>query len=456
MAASRFEPLNALLVLLGIGAAAALGLLAGANPLLAIAGAVGIVYVAVVLESVLAGVVMLAFASFVSALGNLQEVSAIKVVGALLVLSWLALVLTRERDELHSARPVFAYTLVAFVLWVGISSVWATSDAEVWAGLRGYSLNLLLFPVFFTAIRSTGALRLVVLSIFCGALVAGLAGLLSPPDPSGASYLDPSRPGGTLGDANELAAAGVVGTALGFGLAAVPQAAGQRVLFAGGGALCLLSVLVSLSRGGIVALMVALLAAMVIAGRWRGPALAVVAALLVSGLTYFTVVASIAERDRVTNVENSTGRSDLWTVAARMVADHPVQGVGTGNFPVQSRAYLLRPGVIEEDDFVLLTPKVTHNTYLQVAAELGFVGLLLFLGIILSSLWSMVRAAQVFASRHDVTGELMARALAIGTIGFLSAGVFVSANYSKILWLLLAVGPAALAVAHGRRERAAA
>ncbi len=46
--------------------------------------------------------------------------------------------------------------------------------------------------------------------------------------------------------------------------------------------------------------------------------------------------------------------------------------------------------------------------------------------------------------------EALARAVLLGLIGMLVADFFISQMYSKLLWVLLALGPAMLAIA--RRE----
>jgi O-antigen ligase len=138
-----------------------------------------------------------------------------------------------------------------------------------------------------------------------------------------------------------------------------------------------------------------------------------------------------------------------------MVSAHPVRGVGSGNFQLTSGHYLLeRPGAIKYDYFID-KPKVAHNTYLHVLAELGFVGLGLFLAIIgfaIACAWS---AAQRFKQAGDLDMELLTRGVLLAIIGLLSADFFISGQYSKQLWLLLGLGPAMLAIAKTRASRTA-
>src|SRR3954451_1395669 len=88
---------------------------------------------------------------------------------------------------------------------------------------------------------------------------------------------------------------------------------------------------------------------------------------------------------------------------------HPLTGVGVGNFQTSSVHYLLKPGAIKRGDLIVTQPKVAHNTYLQVLAEMGVVGFVLFITIVLFSLRCALRAARIFSRKRDLRMELLAR-----------------------------------------------
>jgi O-antigen ligase len=164
-------------------------------------------------------------------------------------------------------------------------------------------------------------------------------------------------------------------------------------------------------------------------------------------LIYFSLFAALPARERVTDLSGGTGRTDLWTVGWRMVQDRPLLGVGVGNFQNASIHYLLRPGAIQRDDLIITTPKQAHNTELEFLAETGIPGLAFFLGIVAASLASLMAAARAFERAGDREMGVLSRALFVGVSGYLVAGVFITTGYSKLLWLLLALGPAMFAVA---------
>ena len=87
-----------------------------------------------------------------------------------------------------------------------------------------------------------------------------------------------------------------------------------------------------------------------------------------------------------------------------------------------------------------------HNSYLQVLAELGAIGLAAFLTVIGRSLLLALRAARTFGRSGDYEAVL-SRGFLVGTIAMLIAYFFATNQYEKQLWLLLAIGPALLSVA---------
>ena len=133
-----------------------------------------------------------------------------------------------------------------------------------------------------------------------------------------------------------------------------------------------------------------------------------------------------------------------------MVEANPVAGVGSGNFRTVEARYVIASGTIERDDLILDKPYVAHNVYLHILAELGSVGLALFLAVLFLSLRCAMRAVQIFRRDGDESFEALGRALVVAILGILATDFFVSEQYNKQLWVLLAMCPALLAIA--RRE----
>ncbi len=148
------------------------------------------------------------------------------------------------------------------------------------------------------------------------------------------------------------------------------------------------------------------------------------------------------------DIESSNIRLQLWSVSVKIFADHPWFGVGLWNFPKYMHRYL-PPGV--DLDFV-----VPHNTYLEVAVELGSVGLLLFVALLALSLWNLGRMRRAAIAAKDAYYSALTGSLSSGLVGFGVAALFLSAKHAKVFWFavfLSACMRAAAGAVAARRKR---
>jgi O-antigen ligase len=427
------------------------GLVAGLNPPLAIGLALTLVFLVVAMVDLTAGICVFALVTFLDTILPAEAqgtLSVPKLVGLVLVLSWLAVITAGEpeRRERIFEPPGFVFVLILFVGWTAISAAWAEDSGVAIEATTRYLPNAMLFLIVFAGVRTREQLLWVVGSLVLGALLSAVYGMLAAPPVD-----DPGRLAGAVGNANETAAALVAGGTLAAALAAALRGKPfLRVASALVVPLCVFGVFLTLSRGGLVALGASLAAAVVVAGRRRGAVLAVAACAVLTAVVYFGVFASAEARDRILEVEGGTGRTDLWTVGWRMVEDKPLGGVGAGNFPVASIHYLLEPGALLRDDFIVDTPLVAHNTYLDVLAQLGVVGLALFLAVLGFSLVCAARAIRYATEAGDRQLEILSRAIVVVLVGLLAADFFGSRQYSKQLWLLLSLCPVLLEITRGQ------
>lgn len=455
--AARIAPANPGLIAAVCGLSVVLGLLAGLDPKFAIVASLGIGFVLLVFVDLAVGLALFGFFGFLEILHPSAVISVGKLGGALLAIGWIAHQGTSDDpgEEFFSVHPGITSLLGLFLSWVVLSSFWAENTTVAYAAFGRYALNILLFFIVFAAVRDRRQATMVIGGFIAGAVAAGLYGLQA-----NTQDVYGGRLSGAGLDPNELASALVAGMALAAGLfVAMKGKLGIRIALIGAASFCFLATLFTGSRGGLIALGAMLVAGIVFGGRWRPQIAAASALVAVFGSFWIFALAPQDIHDRIlsssqgeTQIEE--GRTTLWHVAERMVRAHPVNGIGADNFQTSSRHYLLEPGAVFRSDVIIETPQVTHNTYLQVAAELGLVGLSLLALTIFFSLRCGFLAARVFQRRDDIGGEALARAAMIALIGVLVADVFISQQFNKQLWLMLGLGPALLAVAHRRRDEA--
>jgi O-antigen ligase len=430
------------------------GVLAGLSPPLAVGLTLGVVFLAIAVTDMTAGICLFAVLTYLETLFASEAQGALsvpKMLGAVLMLSWLAMVTAghREQRERIFSHPGFLLVLIVLVTWTGITALWAEEPSASLDAAFRYLPNAFLFLIVFAGVRTREQLMAVMGALVVGAVLSAIYGMLA-----GGAANDPGRLSGAGGDANDTAAVLVAGGIIAAGLAAaLRDKPFLRLAATAAVPLCGFAVFLTLSRGGLIALGASLITAVVMAGRHRGKVLMVAVAAALVTVMYFSVFAPAAAEERVTGANGGTGRVDIWTVGWRMVEAHPLSGVGAGNFPIASVHYLLEPGVLKRDDFIVDTPKVAHNTYLDVLAELGVIGLALFLSVILFSLVCGIRGARQAERVGDGQLEILARALVVALVGLLAADFFVSRQYSKQLWLLFALCPVLLELGRATAAR---
>jgi putative inorganic carbon (HCO3(-)) transporter len=435
----------------------ALGLIAGRNPAMAVVLALGLVFVLVAVSDLAAGVALLVLVVFVES-SPVLAVSAEKLSGLVLVLAWVIRISTqssRQTRLLFTDYPGLSYVFVLFLGWVLLSSTWAENTANAFNQCTRFLLVAVLYVIVYTALKTRRQLMIVIGAFVAGTAYTAAYGLVKRPS---LDTVDAGRLVSTIADPNYLAASLIAGIALaGAGIVA---ARGKPLLqFGAAGALafCLAAFVLTGSRGGIVGLAVALIAAVVVSGRWRAVTTAAVLALVTLGIGYFSLYAPPEITNRIDSVtqgeaRQQDGRTTIWMVGWRMVEDNPIRGVGAGNFEDKSVNYVLEPGTTYRTDRVIDRPGVSHNSYLGPLAELGIVGALLFVSIIGFSVLCAWRAANRFAQAEDLPMEALARGVVVASVGILAAGFFISAEASKQIWLLLALGPALLTIAATRDD----
>ena len=128
------------------------------------------------------------------------------------------------------------------------------------------------------------------------------------------------------------------------------------------------------------------------------------------------------------------GRAVEMLMAVYVFLDHPAVGVGGGNFVEHYPTYIREYGGSLKDE-----KRNPHNYYLEVAAEHGVVGLVLFCGIMFMTLARLQFARGLLRGAGDHQLAELAIALQIGFIGYMVSALFYHGSYPRYLWLQVAL-----------------
>jgi probable O-glycosylation ligase (exosortase A-associated) len=159
---------------------------------------------------------------------------------------------------------------------------------------------------------------------------------------------------------------------------------------------------------------------------------------LVMGLVLIPTMAGPEIRARFLTLQtheqddSANSRRDSWMAALKMARDYPVFGVGIRNANLFSYQY----GADQEG-------RTIHSTYLQIAADNGFVGLGFFLLMLVGG-WSGARRARRAVQGRDDPEARRVRAIASGVecslCVFCVGSAFLSLEVFELPYLLVFIG----------------
>ena len=205
-------------------------------------------------------------------------------------------------------------------------------------------------------------------------------------------------------------------------------------------AMCIVGVLMSLSRGGMLALVVeaGLIIMLTVPKQQRMPM--IIALALVGGTGIGYQWAKRAEIQSAYTLQDSkSSRLELWAAGMSMFKANPVLGVGSRRFALDARDY----GEISYDN----RGKNAHNTYIQILATTGILGFLTFMGFLyyhIRNLFSVSLAA------IDPRVEALRWATAIALISISVRALLDAKPHDWSFYILCAIGIALLALQSGQ------
>jgi O-antigen ligase len=247
-------------------------------------------------------------------------------------------------------------------------------------------------------------------------------------------------------DANDFATFCVTALPLGLYFLHRSRASYQRLLAIAAVALIGIAFVRTGSRGGFIALVAVVVFINIgyraIALRRRLLATALVAIVVIGAASdrYWTQMGTIMA-DNDYNHTEETGRMKIWQRGIGYMLQFPVFGVGPNNFNAAEGT--LSPFASRQQSGRGVKWNAAHNSYVQVGAELGIPGLLMFVGMIASAFVALRRSGRRLGRERDhAAARELTQAVTAALIGFAVGAVFLSLAYSEILYTLLALAVA--------------
>ena len=207
----------------------------------------------------------------------------------------------------------------------------------------------------------------------------------------------------------------------------------MKVFYLTSSLLCVVSIVMSSSRGGFVGLMA------VFGVIWLVSPRKILSMVLVGILALGVYVAADQKYwDRMSTIENTDegtakARIDSWQAGWDMFKDNPL-GVGPGNFPVRFPEY-------QPDSFTKgMWGRQAHSLWFTLLPELGIPGVLLYLSLLRLNLRDLLYLRRLYPkSDKQRFSYFLSVAFMASLTGYFVSGTFLSVLYYPHYWYLTAM-----------------
>ena len=352
----------------------------------------------------------------------------------------------RWKDKEKNEKDPLTFLILLFLLWTFITSLFTLSIPEiVWAEWVEFLKITLLFVFTITVLRTQLHLNVLIWAL---ALSIGFYGCLEGLKyiTSGGGHRIAGLRGHILGDRNELALAFNMLLPL---LAYLIHISKLKVVKFGlfcAIVLTITAIIGTYSRGGTVALII-------VGGYfWLQSKHKILYAVIIAiSLTVASNYVPSSWSNRMDTLETAQedssflGRVLAWKQAVLMASDNPLTG---GGFKAGQTGYLWWSyngagsfnDIVDTSQMHEVGFKAAHSIYFQVLGDHGYVGLLIFLSIIVTAYRKMgknIKLAKIYKS--DKSLIMLCKYLKVSLMAYCAGGAGVSLAYFDMLYAILAM-----------------
>lgn len=200
----------------------------------------------------------------------------------------------------------------------------------------------------------------------------------------------------------------------------------------------IMTVLAASSRGGQLALVVGLIVMSVYSGKLKLKNLLI---MIVAGWLIYTVIPD-EQKERFREAgEDNTSQSRLlyWEKGLEMLEEYPLLGVGHAAFPLYFEDHY--SDLLPEDAAYSARREVAHNTLVQVASSMGYIGLVMFLWMYWV-VFSLNRQTRKLIKMHkDILSvgwiRHYSKGLDVAMVTFFVGSFFMSVAYYPYIYFML-------------------
>lgn len=359
--------------------------------------------------------------------GFASELRPALIVGLFTIVAWFA---SRDSKVPPTSRVVVVLGMLTF--WMTIAAIFAIHPDVAIPKWEEYIKILLMTFVTICIVQSRERINqlvwIVVISIGFYGVKGGLFTILTRGD-----YRVWGPPDTFIADNNALACALIMVLPLMQHLRANAQNHWVRLGLAGSMALTVIAILGSYSRGALLGLLM-MLGFLALKTRHR-----LATALITLGIFgvaliflphgWYERMHSIGHYEQDAS---ALGRFDAWKFNWRLALDHPLTG---GGFVIGTDPNLFHHYVPTAS-----TNRAAHSIYFQVLGETGFVGLGIYLMLLLASFRAASNVLRLTRRRPDLAwARSLAAMVQVSLVGYAIGGAFLSLGFYDLYYAVVAI-----------------
>ena len=167
----------------------------------------------------------------------------------------------------------------------------------------------------------------------------------------------------------------------------------------------------------------------------------------------FTSLFVVAAENGIYQDTSLRGRSSEMLTGFAMFAEHPILGVGAGNYNTNYQRYAQLIGIEFRAD-----ARDPHSLYIQLLAETGLLGTIAFLGIAFSLFDALNKACRAIEGSPRLADWLpWISSYRFAILSYLLTSIFLHNAYIRYLWILIAMALTGIQITynllnHGERN----
>jgi putative inorganic carbon (hco3(-)) transporter len=169
----------------------------------------------------------------------------------------------------------------------------------------------------------------------------------------------------------------------------------------------------------------------------------------------FTSLFIVTSQDGIYQDTSLRGRSSEMLTGLAMFAEHPILGVGAGNYPTNYQRYAQLIGIEFRTE-----ARDPHSLYVQLLAETGILGTITFLGIVFFLFDALNKACAAIEKSPRLADWLpWISSYRFAILSYLLTSIFLHNAYIRYLWILIAMALTGIQITynllnHGERSEA--